>query len=42
MPETSGPNVTDQKSSKLWKTKLNNIVLGGGPENSLQVLCYWS
>ena len=41
MPETSGPNVTDQKSSKLWKTKLNNIVLGGGPENSLQVLYYW-
>ena len=43
MPETSGPDVTDQKkNSQLWKTKLNNIVLGGGPENSLQVLYCWS
>ena len=41
MPETSGPDVTDKNNSKLWKTKLNNIVLGGGPENSLQVLYYW-
>ena len=41
MPETSGPDVTYKKISKLWKTKLNNIVLGGRPENSLQVLYYW-